>query len=62
MAIRTLPQIAAEHGLNLDLLRKLVRARPELDALGQRVGRSRAYSPDEAAIVATAMKERYAKK
>lgn len=58
----TLPIIAANNGLNLDLLRRLVKRTPDLDRIGIRVGATRSYTAAEAEVIVAAMLNRYPRK
>ena len=47
----TLPTLALRLGARLDLLRKIVRTTPALKALGERLGPSRVYGPQDAEVI-----------
>ena len=54
----TLPQLAARLGASLDALRSLVRARPDLRALGSQLGSQRIFTEADAEVIASAWRDR----
>lgn len=52
--LATLPEICCDLYLNLDVARLVIRGRPDLQALGRRVGPAKVYTPAEAAEIASA--------
>lgn len=58
--MRTLPQIANDLGVSLDLLRQVVREDPNLATLAVRVGPARGFDAAAVKKIAAAMQERTA--
>ncbi len=56
--LRTLPQLAREWDVAIDVLRDLVRRKPELSALAVRIGGARAFAPDGVAAIKAAFDSR----
>ena len=59
---RTLPQLAAERSLNLDELRRVMRAKPDLKRIGTKIGPTPIYSPTEADALEGALREYQARR
>lgn len=62
MTAQTLPQWATEWGEQIDALRKLVRADPELRQLGSLIGPTRVFSAAEADQIRKAYARKRAQK
>jgi hypothetical protein len=56
--IQSLPGWCIEWRLNIDIARKLIRRRPDLQALGKQVGATRVYDESDAAKIRAALAER----
>jgi len=54
----TLPFWALKHGMRLDIVRKLLKQRPELRTLGQTFGATRIYSEAESLVIRAAYEGR----
>jgi hypothetical protein len=58
VGLRTLPAICREHGFALDTARVAIRSTPELRAMGDYIGGSRVYRPQEVSRLVAALQAR----
>lgn len=61
MNLRTLPVLAVELGIPLEITRKIIRRDERLNALGVKLGNARGYTDEEAEVIRRALDEHRAR-